>query len=233
MKIVSWNCNGALRKKLNALRELNGDIFIIQECEDPDQCDDLEYKEWAKYSCWIGNRKDRGLGIFSKVDIGLKALNWPDYGFQLFLPCSTELGFNILGVWTKNSKVRSKAYIGQLWNYLKFNENSLGNPHCIIVGDFNSNKIWDGRYPKGNHSDVVELLRKKGSYSLYHSMVGEEHGKETNSTFFMYRKNKQTYHLDYAFVSQALKVIPTSFELGLAKDWIGISDHLPISFILE
>ena len=46
-------------------------------------------------------------------------------------------------------------------------------------------------------------------------------------------ETKQTYHLDYAFGSKALKIIPNSFELGLAKDWINISDHLPISFLLE
>jgi exonuclease III len=63
MKIVSWNCNGALRKKLHALRGLDADVYIVQECEDPSKTTDSEYAEWASNSLWTGNNKNKGLGV--------------------------------------------------------------------------------------------------------------------------------------------------------------------------
>jgi|GEM_PF-7092758 len=33
MRIISWNCGGAYRKKIDKVLELNPDIAVIQECE--------------------------------------------------------------------------------------------------------------------------------------------------------------------------------------------------------
>jgi hypothetical protein len=48
VKIISWNCNVALRKKFATLAPLNADLHIIQECEDPEQTKDAAYKSWAE-----------------------------------------------------------------------------------------------------------------------------------------------------------------------------------------
>ena len=52
MKIVSWNCNGALRKKTQQLSTLEADIYVIQECEDPKQAAVQAYKDWHKNYLW-------------------------------------------------------------------------------------------------------------------------------------------------------------------------------------
>ena len=66
MKLVTWNCNGALRNKLSAATELDADILVIQECEDPDRSSSEEYKAWAVNYLWRGENKNRGIGVFAK-----------------------------------------------------------------------------------------------------------------------------------------------------------------------
>ena len=41
MRIISWNCNGAFKNKINSILSLNGDIYVIQETEDPNRNSDL------------------------------------------------------------------------------------------------------------------------------------------------------------------------------------------------
>ena len=76
MRIVSWNCSGALRKKLGILLALEADIYIIQECEDPACATDTAYKHWATGSLWVGGNKNKGLGVFSS-HLRLALLDWP------------------------------------------------------------------------------------------------------------------------------------------------------------
>ena len=86
MRIVSWNCNGAFRKKLHLLEELNADVLVIQECEDPVQCRDTHYKQWATNHLWVGDNKNKGLGVFAKSGVRLEPLNLDSGRLQLFLP---------------------------------------------------------------------------------------------------------------------------------------------------
>lgn len=58
MRVVSWNCGGAFRKKLDVMDKLDADVYIIQECENPDAKNDKErslLKNLAVSFAWIGN----------------------------------------------------------------------------------------------------------------------------------------------------------------------------------
>ncbi len=233
MKIATWNCNGALRKKFESIEKLDSDIYIIQECEDPEQTNDLNYKKWATNYLWIGDNKNKGVGVFAKSQIELKLLDWSneyeDHTVKYFLPILVNNDFQLLAVWTHQNNSPNFGYIGQFWKYLKTNFHLFEN--IIIAGDFNSNVIWDEWDRWWNHSDVIEILKEKNIVSLYHKLTNEEQGKESKNTFFLQRKKEKAYHIDYIFGSVNFHK-PKNINLGYYEEWIKISDHIPITLKL-
>ena len=235
MRIITWNCNGAFRKKFHLLDNFYADILIIQECENPEFSTN-EFKNWVGDNyLWKGNNKNKGLAIFVRnSDLSLKTLNWSDINtnykneiLESFLPCKINDKLIILGVWTKYANSEVFGYIGQFWKYLQLHKNKIEKEDIIIVGDFNSNAIWDKWDRWWNHSDVVRELEELNIKSLYHEIKNEKQGEETIPTFFLQRKENKSYHIDYIFTSD--KFIPKSnIEILDKNKWLEYSDHLPI-----
>ena len=104
----------------------------------------------------------------------------------------------------------------------------LTNKQTILIGDFNSNTIWDKPKREGNHSHVVKRLEEKGIFSVYHKHFNQIQGKEKHPTLYMYRQENKPYHLDYCFASNDLMEVLESVEIGSYKDWTKHSDHKPL-----
>lgn len=233
MKIITWNCNGAFRKKFELLNRFNPDVLVIQECEDPDKSGDISYKHWAENYLWTGANKNRGLGVFCRKNIQLEKLDWTDNGLQLFLPCRIKSTFNLIAVWTKHANSPNFGYIGQFWKYLQIHKSNLSQ-NSVICGDFNSNKKWDEWDRWWNHSDVVNELNEINVGSIYHELFNEEQGQESKPTLFMHRKLEKTYHIDYAFASRTLfDKGGEDIVIGDPKDWLEHSDHMPMIFTIK
>lgn len=230
MKIVTWNCNGAFRKKFERISELNADIYVIQECEDPKTVQHHEFQSWSKNHLWIGDSKNKGLGIFAQEEIELRPLEWSNqyqnHTVKYFLPCSVNNQFNLLAVWAHSNNSPNFGYIGQFWKYLNVNREKLNE--SFILGDFNSNVIWDQWDRWWNHSDVVRELKEIGIESIYHWFYDEEQGKETQPTLYFRKSQDRTYHIDYIFGPKKMFPFLSSFEVGKQDTWLSISDHMPI-----
>ena len=249
LKIVTWNCNGALRNKLEHIDSLDADLVIIQECEDPSKSTKA-YQEWANDYLWVGESKNKGVGIFPKKGHSVnplnwsgtfkieglsstsKSLSWQTEDLKLFLPFTLNDQFTILAAWTKgNNDKQAFSYIGQLWKYLQLHNKQLSGPDTLLIGDLNSNSRWDKEDRWWSHTDVVNDLSALGLESIYHKVTGEAQGHETKPTFFLQRKKEKAYHIDYAFASADL-IGGLNLEVGDYDSWIGVSDHMPLQLNL-
>ncbi len=85
MRIVSWNCNGKFREKFQDIILSDADIYIIQECENPSECNCAAYKEFAQNYVWTGETKAKGLGVFARKDIRITENQWQKYCLRNFL----------------------------------------------------------------------------------------------------------------------------------------------------
>ncbi len=228
MRLVTWNCNGAFRRKFERIDAINADILVVQECENPAQST-AEYRAWAGAHAWVGYGKNKGIGIFPRRGQSIERLAWPDHGFELFLPVRVGGSVDVLGVWTQQSTPAKFGYIGQFWHYLQAHKSAL-LPSTIIAGDFNSNAIWNRPTRSWNHSDCVRELENLGFRSLYHDVSGEEQGREIHPTFYLHRHIAKPYHLDFVFAHMdRLRGDAVNAQVGEADDWLGLSDHMPIT----
>ncbi len=211
MKIVSWNCNGALRKKVDKIAALDANVYIIQECENP-QTVSTEFKKYLEFSqnyIWDGENKHKGVGVFTRPNYKIKRVSlnheWRGRSLKWFVPfrlSTTRSEYKILGLWNHGADAKAFAYIGQSWLFLQNNKDFFRN--AIIAGDFNSNVIWDAWDRWWNHSDFVREMGELGLSSIYHSVRGDEQGKELLKTFYLQRNKDKKYHIDYMFAEAGI-----------------------------
>lgn len=230
MKIISWNCNMAFRKKHAQILASKLDLLIVIECESKDKLeealDGLAYKEIL----WFGDNIHKGIALIRFGDFKLKLHNSYSEEYRYILPfvLTAKKKINLFVIWAMPHETnRQKSYVGQVWAASKYYEKLL-KKECVLIGDFNSNSIWDHQRKEGNHKDLVEFLAKKNIYSLYHKKYKEEHGAESIATQFMYRHQDKPYHLDYCFASESLTSKKTDISIGSYDEWIGLSDHMPV-----
>lgn len=226
IRLITWNCNGAFRRKFQKIAALDADILVIQECEDPARSNDTAFQAFAQNHIWIGPTKNKGIGIFARPEIELAQVHLPLEPLELFLPLVINGQWPLLACWTRYANSPNFAYIGQLWKLLQQHKAFLDHPTSILAGDLNSNSRWDQWDRWWNHSDVVNDLNSIGLESAYHRHFSESQGSETRPTLFHTKKLEKPYHIDYCFLNRAWHV--KQVIVGEAEHWLEVSDHMPV-----
>jgi exodeoxyribonuclease III len=231
MKIITWNCNMAFRKKAATILAHNPDILVVPECEHPDKLLFQDDVSKPTQILWFGHNKNKGLAVFSYCNLRLKVIDVHNDSFKMVVPIavsSKQFSLTLFAIWANNPSDKDGQYVTQVWKAVNYYEKLIRGKRILLIGDFNSNTIWDKPRREGNHSTVVKKLEEKGIFSVYHQHFNQVQGKEEHPTYYLYRHQDKPYHLDYCFVSIDMLQHLRSVEVGEYDCWKKLSDHVPV-----
>jgi len=217
MKIITWNCHhGSIDERLTHVKRYDADLILLQEVKKPTSIN--------PQICWFGNNPKKGHALVVTGDYEISS-QLEENADPFFVPVVVEgpINFHLLMVWTQ----KKSEYVREMKNILNKYQNFLTDRPSIVIGDFNSNAIWDKPHRTFTHSMMVYVLRESfGLTSVYHEKMNCNHGKEKHPTFFLYHKRERPYHIDYCFAPRGCRI--NDVAIGTYNEWISQSDHCPL-----
>jgi len=221
LRLATWNCcAGPLARKLDVAATLKADILVVPECP--------AFPEKRAGHFWTGTSPRKGLAVIASQEFSLRRATrrtLPEFVVPLMV--EGPVSFLLLAVWMKGKG--PDRYVRGLNRAIDSCRALIRRHPTVVLGDFNSNAIWDHEHPNGlNHSSLVTRLGDLGLESAYHASRKEPHGKEKEPTFYFYRRKSIPYHLDYCFIPRPW--LPSVREVGVGewKAWRKESDHAPV-----
>jgi exodeoxyribonuclease III len=242
MRIVVWNCNMALHKKLDALARIAPDVVVLPEARETSRLPKRMALAATRTYEWIGGISYKGLGVMAFAPFELEPACPPERNLEWVLPLRVRgpVNLTLLAVWAMNHRAspqakgpnRDRQVAGALETYAHlFDEGPV-----VVAGDLNDSSIWDKPNGTRPFATKVDLLRERGLVSAYHEVLGVRFGEESDPTIY-WRDRKADgprYHIDYCFLPESW--IPhTSVTVGSFDEWIApkYSDHVPLIVDVE
>lgn len=222
MRLATWNCcAGPLERKLAAAASLSADLLVIPECP--------ALPRTGPRHVWAGTNPRKGLAVIAGDGYRLRRVPrrtpLPEFVVPLMVEGPTP--FLLLAVWMKGAGPH--RYVRGLHRAIEGCRRLIAKHPTVVLGDFNSNAIWDEEHPEGlSHSALVSRLDALGLESAYHRARGEAHGAEREATFYFYRRRTIPYHLDYCFLPRTWGPRLRQVTVGGWKEWRSLSDHVPL-----
>lgn len=229
MRLVTWNCQGAFGRKQAAVLAFRPDVLIVPESErDFSQSNSVDTPAFRSHA-WAGENRRKGLGVFSYGDYSVKLHETYEPRHRWVVPLAVEgpYQFTLFAVWTL-PHAQSKLYVHCLFEALESYAELLRSPRVIWAGDFNNNFSLDKSRHSLKFADFVARMAELDLLSLYHLQSGSAHGEEPESTFFLYRRIENPFHIDFIFASAAVRNLGFDISLGQHAEWTHLSDHMPL-----
>jgi exonuclease III len=232
MKLLTWNCAGAFRNKTERITQFHPDLVVIQECEPLDK---LIFPNGFQPNCraWFGDPgAAKGVGVFGFSNLHFELADDiydPSIRYCIPLRVTGSWNYHLVAVWAMAQKDHSSwGYVGQVCRALEKYQEFIGECDTFLLGDFNSNKIFDRPRREFNHTLMVEQLARHEIISLYHEYFHETHGEENHPTFYLTKKVTRPFHLDYCFAPVGWSQQVKQLTVGEFREWRAWSDHCPI-----
>lgn len=222
MRLLTWNaCKGRLEQKGPSIAGLGADIAVIQEIAEP--------LEQSDHLLWFGSNPNQGMAVIASESYSLRKLEEDPSAPRHVIPIAVDgpTPFTLFAVWTLQQE--HFRYVRAASKAIDIYTQMFADGPVVLLGDFNSNAIWDGHHPQDlNHSAMVERLAYHGLVSAYHSCKGEAFGRESEATFYLHWNENKPYHIDYCFLPSAWAADIVRVEVGNFADWRNLSDHRPL-----
>ena len=250
MKLISWNVNGlrACVQKgfLDFFREIDADIFCIQESKLQEGQISLELEGYCQYWNYAVKKGYSGTAIFTRVEpisaaYGIGIEEHDQEGRVITLEFES---FYVVTVYTPNSQSElARLDYRMRWEeaFLSYLKELEKKKPVIFCGDLNvAHKEIDLKNPKTNRKNAgftdeernkFSLLLEQGFVDTFRYFYPDQEGIYSWWSYrFQARKKNAGWRIDYFCVSDCLKE-----KLKDAKIHTGIpgSDHCPVELDIE
>jgi len=250
MKLISWNVNGlrAIYKKgfMEAFKNLNADIFCIQETKMQEGQIELDLNGYYEYYNYAERKGYSGTAIFTKkepvnVSYGIGIEEHDREGRVITLEFED---FYMVNCYTPNSgRELARLDYRMVWEeaFRKYLKKLDSKKPVILCGDLNvAHTEIDLKNPKSNRKNAgftdeerekIDILLKSGFTDTFRSIYPEKEGCYTWwSYMFNARANNAGWRIDYFLVSDRIsKDIKDAY---IYSDVMG-SDHCPVGLEME
>src|SRR4051794_37488829 len=102
MKIITWNCNMAFRKKANTILAHQPDILVVPECEHPERLLFDRSTPKPTDTLWFGQNHNKGLAIFSYGNFRFRVIDVHNDNFKMVIPIAVtgkQFDFTLFAIW--------------------------------------------------------------------------------------------------------------------------------------